>query len=230
MFKALASCATLGLLALTSSAAPRPGTEERQGVTDLSPRITPEKTIFINTNIDFTRPAEVFDNTGRVVHMIQPLSTSGENFLAIVSTTDPLDVGLIKDEKPSDCSALSTSYFFHQNVTQANKNNPPRGQWFLQDATHQPGSFDRVFVRSPKGAPAGEIQVSSTMSGMVAKISDYPNPPTGLPAGHYYSIYFPADEGHSPFIEELTLLVSDRNQTDAIVLVVKILEDQRHCA
>ncbi|KAH9811678.1 secreted protein [Melampsora americana] len=220
MFKTLASCATLGLLALTTSAAPLEGTQGAPKIVDLSPRITKERIIFINTNIDFTQPAKVFDDTGSVVHMIQPLSTSGENFTDIVSATDPLDVARIRVRKPSNCSAISTSYFFHQNLTDTYTKNPPRGQWLLEDANHHAHVFDQVFVRSPKGAPVGEIQAGPTMPIMVAKISYYPNPPATIPAGHYYSIYFPADQGHDPFIGE----------TDAIVLVVKILQDQKQCA
>ncbi|EGG12961.1 uncharacterized protein MELLADRAFT_58750 [Melampsora larici-populina 98AG31] len=219
MFKTLASCATLGLLALTTSAAP-------QAYADLRPTVIGAKTFFINTKIDFTRPAEVLDSTGRVVHMIQPLSTSGEEFIQIVSTTDPLDIALVKVEKPSDCSAISARYFFYQSFTYG-KPNPPRGQWILDPTDH--AKFSPVFLRSPKGSPSGKILLVPSSSIVLAKISDYHHPPTTLPAGHYYSIFFPARGGNSPYIEELTLRVSHLTQTDAIALLVKILEDQNQC-
>lgn len=47
----------------------------------------------------------------------------------------------------------------------------PKREWTLTNATHQPGPFEAIYKRDPKGGPSGEILVSSTNSGLLAKIS-----------------------------------------------------------
>lgn len=199
MFKSLASCATLSLLALTTSAAPQ--------YSDMRPQIIGSKTLFINTKIKFTQPVEVLDSTGQVVHMIKPTSTSEEDFIEIVSTTDPHDVGLVKVEKPRDCSTISGRYFFV-------------GEWFPEDPNDPVVPPTPVFLRSSKHSPVGKVKLDPASSTILAKVSDDLNPLTTIPAGHYYSIYFPPRQPTERYLAE----------TDLIALVVRILEDQKHCA
>lgn len=66
------------------------------------------------------------------------------------------------DQDQLNCTAsLDMHYYLDQ----------PSREWSLPSETHQPGAFSAIYKASPKGGPAGEVQVTSTNNGMLAKIS-----------------------------------------------------------
>lgn len=64
--------------------------------TDLSPRITANSTLFINSSLNPDQVTNVYKSDGKLLYRAIPSSLSSEKFLVIENVLDPLSLKLVK--------------------------------------------------------------------------------------------------------------------------------------
>lgn len=82
----------LGVSASTANLPQSPDTH----FTDLSPRITANSTLFINSSLNPDQVTNVYKSDGKLLYRAIPSSLSSEKFLVIENVLDPLSLKLVK--------------------------------------------------------------------------------------------------------------------------------------
>ncbi|EGG03777.1 uncharacterized protein MELLADRAFT_65334 [Melampsora larici-populina 98AG31] len=178
-------------------------------IVDLSPRITPEVTFYIDSKIDFNQPTKIYKDDGESLYNVIPMpGTPGVITLQEDRSSDTSTSIQLNDIKCVS-GAQWPPYFLEASA---------KG-WTLQDATHQPKDFMSVYKGKSQATLPGEIQTTGLLQTTLAKISLPQSGPTTLPEGEYYTVNIIADRGHDPFVK----------WEDALALTLELIQYSRMC-
>ncbi|KAG0143045.1 hypothetical protein CROQUDRAFT_717381 [Cronartium quercuum f. sp. fusiforme G11] len=178
---------------------------------DLSPRITPNLTLFVHGEIYFNKNSSIRDSNKTIYYTAQPSTKGNRSVLIFRSVKDGHDNRTLVLFQPQKINCIDdpTGPYYLDHHTH---------EWILANARHKPGVFEHYYTHQNQSAPQGVIQADVNFTTPVATISYDPNHSHTLRHGRY-AINFPPDTGHLPFIEPI----------DAITLVYKLIQAKQLC-
>ncbi|KAH9811679.1 hypothetical protein DFH28DRAFT_36280 [Melampsora americana] len=179
------------------------------GIIDLSPRITPEITFYIDCRIDFDQSTKIYEATGQSLYHVSP--TAGDPGAITLQDDQSSDqnTSIRLDEVKCVSGAQWPPYFLDASA---------KG-WTLKDSSHQPTDFMSVYKATSQATLPGEIQTYGSSQITLAKISTPQSGPATIPKGEYYTLNIIENRGHDPFV----------NWDDALALVLKLIQYSRLC-